>query len=300
MIKKIAILMIVLLLMACSSPKKRPWAQHVNEQLETAQEEKEVLAVESVDDARTKARQAIAENEIDMAQAYYVKAYGMEPDNIELLQEMARLYKMTHKDDLVELCYQLILKQNPDHYKTQRQYGLLLIRLNKYQQAEDKLSWVLSTSEGKKDWSVLNGLGLIKDLQGDHKQAVVYFKQALEVSPKQIDVLNNIAYSLYREEQYKEAVNYYKQALSINPKSSKVLFNYALLKARTRQYDSAVTIFSRLMSPAKANNDVGYIAMKNGDFKQAEYYLHKARELSASFYKKAYDNQQILKKLRQK
>ena len=305
MIKTIALLFIILLLGACNSPKKMPWAQKSGTLAEfAAQEEpapeKEVLAIESVDDARFKARQAISENEIDTAQAYYVKAYGMEPENIELLQEMAQLYKMIHKDDLVELCYQLILKQDPNHYQTIRQYGLLFIRLNKYQAAEDKLLQALATDEGQKDWNIFNGLGLIEDLQGQHNQAIAYFLQALEIYPKQIDVLNNIAYSYYRVEQYEEAKRYYKQALVIEPKNSKVLFNYGLLKARTKHYSSAITIFSRIMSPAKANNDVGYIAMKNGDLDYAAHYLHKARELSPSFYKKAYDNQQILKSLQHK
>jgi len=279
-----------------------PWAQKAGALAEmTGQKEttpeKEILAIESVDDARLKARQAIAENETDTAQAYYVKAYGMEPDNIELLQEMAQLYKMIHKDDLVELCYQLILKQDPEHYQTIRQYGLLLIRLNEYQAAEDKLLQALATDEGLQDWNIYNGLGLIEDLQGEHNQALTYFSQALELSPKQVDVLNNFAYSLYRMEQYGEALRYYRQALAIGPKNSKVLFNYGLLKARTRQYTSAITVFSRIMSPAKANIDVGYIAMKNGDLNHAAHFLHKARELSPSFYKKAYDNQQILKTL---
>ena len=307
MIKKIALLFIILLLAACNSPKKMPWTKKAGALAElTRQEasdsapEKEILAIESVADARLKARQAIAENEIDTAQAYYVKAYGIEPDNIELLQEMAQLYKMIHKDDLVELCYQLILKQDPSHYQTIRQYGLLLIRLNQYQAAKDKLLQALATAEGQKDWNILNGLGLIEDLQGQHNQAIAYFLLALEIAPKQIDVLNNIAYSLYRVGDYDEALRYYKQALAIEPKNSKVLFNYGLLRARTRHYTSAVSIFSRLMSPAKAHNDVGYIAMKNGDFTQAQYFLHKARELSASFYKKAYDNQQILNSLQQK
>lgn len=305
MTKKIALLCMLFLLAACNSPKKMPWAKKAGALAEyTAQEdsppEKEVLAIESVDDARFKARQAIAENEIDTAQAYYVKAYGMEPENIELLQEMAQLYKMTHKDDLAELCYQLILKQDPNHYQAIRQYGLLLIRLNQYQAAEDKLLQALATTKGQKDWNIFNGLGLIEDLQGQHNQAIAYFLLALEISPKQIDVLNNMAYSLYRVEQYDEALRYYKQALAIEPKNSKVLFNYGLLKARTQHYTSAVTIFSRIMSPAKANNDVGYIAMKNGDLDHAAHYLHKARELSASFYKKAYDNQQILKTLQHK
>jgi len=284
------------MLQACNTAKK-PLELDDDLLSKKETEQKELLAVESVDDARLKARKAIQENKIDLAQAYYIKAYGMEPENISLLQEMIKLYKMMQKDDLVEFCYQLILKQQPEHYQTLKQYGLLLIKLNKYQPAEDKLIQILSMDEAKKDWTILNGLGLINDLQNKHIEAISYFKQALEISPRQIDVLNNIGYSLYRLKKYDEATAYYKQALAINLVYSKVLFNYALLKARIKQYDEAIFIFSKLMTPAKANNDVGYIAMKNGDLAKAEYYLETARRLSSTFYKKAFDNLQALKEL---
>jgi len=302
MIKNIIMILLFLLLAACSSPK-RSWMRGAEFQ-EDAEveilEQKEVLAVESVDDARLKAREAIQEDKIDLAQAYYVKAYGMEPDNIDLLLEMAHLYKSIKKMDLAERCYQLILEKNPNHSIALEKYGLLLIKLNNYPLAEDKLTQVLVTKESEKNWHALNGLGLIKSLQGRDDQAIGYFKQALEIQPKQIDMLNNMGYSLYRSERYKEAIDFYKQALAINPNDHKVLFNYALLKARTKNYQTALKVFSSLMSASEAHNDVGYIAMKNGDLDQAAYYLQQARKLSPRFYKKANDNLKALQLLQQK
>jgi len=302
MIKNAIFILIFLLLAACSSPK-RSWMRDAEFQEDTeveTLEQKDVLAVESVDDARLKARDAIQEGKIDLAQAYYVKAYGMEPDNIDLLLEMAHLYKSIKKMDLAERCYQLILEKNPDHSIALEKYGLLLIKLNNYQLAEEKLMQLLVTKESEKNWHALNGLGLIKSLQGLDDQAIGYFKLALEIQPKQIDMLNNMGYSLYRSERYKEAIDFYKQALAINPNNHKILFNYALLKARTKNYQTALKVFSSLMSTAEAHNDVGYIAMKNGDLDQAAYYLQQARKLSPRFYKKANDNLQALQLLQQK
>lgn len=285
---------------ACNFPKQTMEKGFISETESESQlrvSKKELLAVESVDDARQKASKALKKNKIDLAQAYYVKAYSMEPDNISLLQEMAQVYKALKKNDLVELCYQLILKQKPKHYKTLEQYGLLLINLKKYRQAEAKLMQVLVANKAAKNWRVLNGLGLVNDLQGNYGQAILYFTQALEINPRQIDVLNNIAFSLYRSLRYKEAIKYYKQALVVNPENQKVMHNYALLHARTKKYTIAVDLFSRFMTPAEASNNVGYIAMKNGDLKQADLYLHKATELSTRYYEKAYENLQILKSL---
>jgi len=304
MIKNTIFIFIFLLLAGCSSasPKKH-WMRGAEFQEDSEVEilkKKDLLAIESVDDARLKARDAIQEDKIDLAQAYYVKAYEMEPENIDLLLEMAQLYKSVNKINLAERCYQLILQKNPDHFIALEKYGLLLIKLNNYQLAEEKLLQIVVTKEGKENWRALNGLGLIKDLQGFDDQAIVYFERALEIQPKQIHVLNNMAYSLYRSERYRVAITFYKRALAINPNNPKILFNYALLKARTKNYQTALKVFSSLMSSAEAHNDVGYIAMKNGDFDQAGYYLQQARALSPRFYKKANENLQALQLLQQK
>ncbi|NOR67625.1 MAG: tetratricopeptide repeat protein [Woeseiaceae bacterium] len=179
--KNTIFLLLFLLLAACSSPKKH-WMHGAEFQEDTEVEvlkEKDVLEVESVDDARLKARDAIQEDKIDLAQAYYVKAYGMEPDNIDLLLEMAYLYKLINKINLAERCYQLILQKNPDHAVALEKYGLLLIKLNNYQLAEEKLMQILVTKEGEKNWRALNGLGLVKDLQGLDDQAIACFKRRL-------------------------------------------------------------------------------------------------------------------------
>ena len=296
MIKKIVIVFAFLLLVACGGTKNlMDQNAGIDSQLEAAEEE--LLSVESVEDAQLKARKAIRENKLDLAQVYFVKAYGMEPDNISLLQEMAQLYKQMNKNEQAELCYQLILKQNPEDYKSIQQYGLFLIKLKKYPQAEEKLMQVLVAEGSVKNWQLLNGLGLVYDLQGQYGQAILYFKQALEISPDQIDVLNNMGYSLYRSEQYIEAIQYYKKVLAINPKYHQTLFNYALLEARLKNYNLARSIFFRLMSPSEANNNVGYIAMKNGDFELAGLFLQKALSLSSRHYEKAHKNLQMLKNL---
>ena len=171
MIKKILIFSIVLLLAACGGGKNLVEQEaEIDSQLKTSEEN--LLSVESVEDARLKARKAIRDNKLDLAQVYFVKAYGMEPDNISLLKEMAQLYNKMNKNDQVELCYQLILEQNPKEYKTIQQYGFLLIKLKKYPQAEEKLMQVLVADEGAKNWQLFNGLGLVNDLQGRYGQGL--------------------------------------------------------------------------------------------------------------------------------
>jgi len=63
-----------------------------------------------------------------------------------------------------------------------------------------------------------------------------------------------------------------------------------LLHARRGNYQQATDIMSAAMDPAKAYNDVGYIAFKNGDLDAAEMLLDEAIILSPSHYEMAQQN----------
>ena len=72
------------------------------------------LKVTSAEDAMSKAQKAMQSGNMDLAQLYYIKAYELEPDNVQVLEKMADLYIEIGKYDLAELSLKLILKQQPE------------------------------------------------------------------------------------------------------------------------------------------------------------------------------------------
>ncbi len=245
------------------------------------------LNVASVEDAVQKAEKAAQSGKTDLAQLYFIKAYDLEPNNVQVLQKMADLYVDLKKYNLAEVSLKLILKQQPDDLKTTEQYGLLLIKLGKYPDAEDNLARVVAKQQS---WSAYNGLGIIANLQGDPLKAEGFFKKADSILPNSPELLNNIGFALYSADKLDEAVPYYIKALQINPGFKKAIYNYALLQARLSDYEHAYIAFAKVSSPAEANNNTGYIAMMNGDYAEANNYLQEAIKSSPRFYKKANDN----------
>ena len=61
-------------------------------------------------------------------------------------------------------------------------------------------------------------------------------------------------------------------------------------------YDQAVKTFSTVIGKPQAYNDVGYVAMRQGDYEQAHELLTEAIRLSPVYYEKAYENLATLKK----
>lgn len=245
------------------------------------------LDVSSVEDAMSKAEKAAQSGKMDLAQLYYIKAYDLEPTNVQVLQKMAELYTELKKYDLAEVSLKLILKQQPADLKTTEQYGLLLIKLRNYPAAEENLNRVVAAQQS---WPAYNGLGIIATLQGNYQKAESSFKKADSISPNSPELLNNIGFALYSADKLDEAGSYYTKALQINPGFKKAIYNYALLQARLSNYEQAHVAFTKVSSPAEANNNTGYIAMMNGDYSAANNYLQEAINISPRFYKKANDN----------
>jgi len=245
------------------------------------------LSADSVEEALTKAEKALQSGKIELAQLYYIKAYSLEPNNTQVLQKMADLYINIKKYDLAEVSFNLILKQQPDDLKTLEQYGLLLINMRNYPKAENYLNRVIAKQQ---NWRAYNGLGIIANLQGNALKAEALFKKANNLLPNSPDLLNNIGFALYSANKLDEAATYYLKALQINPGFKKAIYNYGLVQARLSRYEQAYTAFTKIASPAEANNNIGYIAMMNGDYTEANNYLQEAIQSAPEFYKKANDN----------
>jgi Flp pilus assembly protein TadD len=278
----------LLLLTACNSGNLKEARLNNNNQQETEEILQSTgLKVSSVEDAVLKAEKAVQDDKLDLAQLYYIKAYDLEPNNIQILQKMTDLYSQLKKYELMEVSLNLMLKQQPNDVKIMEQYGLLQLKQGKYPEAEKKLMLVAAKLPS---WRAYNGLGIIANLQGDPQKAEGFFKQADKLLPNSPELLNNIGFALYSANKLTEAASYYDKALQINPAFKKTLYNYALLQACTSNYEQAYNSFASVSTVAEANNNIGYIAMMNGDYPEANHYLQEAIKTAPQFYKKANDN----------
>ena len=291
---QLSAILCVFLLSGCQTNPNRQALLDQNADLQAEAIPNQRLKTSNFDEALEKARKAWTEHKTDFALAYYVQAFKLQPTHTEVLEELAEVYRFLHKQDLVAICYRLILEQQPERTAILERYGLLLL-LDEQKLAEAKevlLKVVTATPESRR---ANNGLGIIADIEGRHSEARAYFKLAMPKharsdDPVQAELLNNIGYSYYMDEQLDIAQSYFLQAIKVDPKFTKSVFNYALVLARLKNYSQALTAFSKVVEPPEANNNTGYIALMNDDLAEADYYLKQALKLSPSFYQKAHEN----------
>lgn len=289
-IRIICFMCVLILLPGCQNNKSQLTVESKDKNFNEIKSAK-VKKIENLDEALKKARDAWSIGKIELAQAYYIKAYEAQPDNVEVLKEMAGVYDKLGNNNLLEVCYRLILEMQPNSQEIIENYGLLLIKQKKITEAKNLLK---SAIEKTKNWKVYNGLGIILDIQGKHEDARFFYGKASLIQQNNPEILNNIGYSFYMEDKLEKAQGYFLWAIKSDNNFHKAFFNYALTLARQKKYVEALSIFSKVMSDSEANNNIGFVAMKNRDYKKAEFYLNQAIKLAPTFYKKAHQNLQDL------
>ncbi len=133
---------------------------------------------------------------------------------------------------------------------------------------------------------LLGTYALFFHIQKDYDKAEEYYKKALEIDPKYVNVLCNYASFLGEiRKDYDKAEEYYKKALGLDPKYVNVLGNYALFLSEIRKdYDKAEEYYKKALGldPKYVNVLGNYAQLLNDirkDYDKAEEYYKKVWEI---------------------
>ena len=165
--------------------------------------------------------------------------------------------------------------------------GLVLLALRDTDQARLSLDKALEL-DGKR-WQSHNALGVIADLEGNADAAIAHYEAALALYPKSQMLLNNVGYSYYLAGNDDRARGYFEAALNLGSYEPATL-NLGLLHAREGRYPAAVEILVKAVDRPTALNDVGFVALSNGDYAEAQRLLEAAIRLSPVHYETAQRN----------
>lgn len=203
------------------------------------------------------------------------------------LGDKAYAWKAQHK--AVEL--------DPNHAGAHEELGMLYMGSGQRVEARNHLQRATELDAGR--WRAYNTLGVLADIDKQYATAVNNYQLALAANPDSSMLMNNIGYSYYLAGDLQQASHWMQKAIAATPDYEPAIKNMALLYARRGWYDQAITAFSRVVDPAQAYNDTGYIAMRNGDYDTAEKLLSEAIRMSPRYYPKANENLQQLREIRQ-
>lgn len=206
----------------------------------------------------------------------------------DLWYRVAWIYARLGKKQIAADAYVMTLQYDPKHARAHEELGLLYLENKNREKAAQHLRLAVEADSGL--WRSHNVLGVLADTSGDYGAALAHYQAALAINPESAQVLNNLGYSHYLAGNLDQAEQSYQQALVREPGNRAARANMGLLHARRGDYPRAVEVMGAAMDKAKTHNDIGYVALQNGDMETAERLFREAIRLSPSYYETAHQN----------
>jgi tetratricopeptide (TPR) repeat protein len=246
--------------------------------------------VDSAEEAVGRADHALGQGDMDLALYMYVRAYDMDKENLHALMRIGGIHESRGNNELAKRAFTAVLHVDPTHPKALQSLGLIYLQAKRHDEALALLEQAVAADPAL--WRAQNGIGVVADIRGDHDKAISAYDAALATNPKASSVLNNRGYSYYLEGQYQQAARDFVAAADMG--LERAWLNLGLVQARQKKYSMAVHTMTRLVASEVAYNDVGYIAMRQGDLGVAQRYFRKAIQTSPRYFEAAQRNLTLL------
>jgi Flp pilus assembly protein TadD len=229
----------------------------------------------------------ILQGDINRAYLYYVKGLGVEPDKASLLHKQGTLLLKKNKYAQAEPVYRRLLSLDGKDALAHEGLGKTCFGQGKYLEAEQAFLAALAIRPDL--WQAHEFLGLIESQRQDYPQAINHFKTALTKKPGRLSISNNLAVTYYLNGNFDDAARVLRELPATT--NRKVYNNLALAYFQQGYYQNALASFKKgTGNEAVAYNNMGYEYLSVKKYSEAIEALQKAIDLHPKFYPSAQKN----------
>ena len=151
-----------------------------------------------------------------------------------------------------------------------------------YEKSGDELHAIFEYEKARQNdptVKVSRRLGVLYDRLGDFQKAQEEYRLALEQSPKDADLLNDIGYGYYARGRWAESEKYLRQALAVKPKHARAAINLGLCLGAQGHFDEALETFSKAVTPAQAHSNLAFVLTTHHKWSEARREYEKALQI---------------------
>lgn len=171
-----------------------------------------------------------------------------------------------------------ILSEKPKDIKARVLYGCVLRDLGLLPQAERHLSYALKLQP--KYARAHASMGILRDLQRRHTQALSHHLRAVRLSPRNAAYRNNVGFSLYLAGKTDAAIKHLERALEMDPGLTIAYNNLAFAYGKKRQFDLAQRTFRAALGETSTLINMALIYERAGERSKANELRRKAYALN--------------------
>jgi Flp pilus assembly protein TadD len=187
--------------------------------------------------------------------------------------------------------YIQLLKEKPDNIDAAEGKALSLMQTGKATDAGRAFADIIE--KDKTRWRTLNALGILFVNKNMIPEATAYFTEALNQSPDNPSILNNVALSQAVEHSFARSFETFEQAIRMSANEAQrrqISLNMAMVYGISGDIDTASSIASKYLEGPALDNNLGLYAHLARDDNLARTYLDMALSGSATYYERAQQN----------
>ncbi len=192
------------------------------------------------------------------AAVYYARLLEKDPDNVEYLVGLSRSLRMLDKPAEAKgyISKAMLKKENTRNPALMAELGKSQLALGDAMEAVESLSKSDSLAPG--NWQTVLALAVAFDRISLPDQAERNYKKADELTPKNVNVLNNYALSKAQAGDFEAATKMLEEAASLPDSTPQVRQNLAMLYALQGKMDKAEVLVRRDLKPEMAEKNIAY------------------------------------------
>lgn len=201
-------------------------------------------------------RQMQEKGEIGPAVDFYRRALMADPKNPEAIKGLGDVLEKWGDQQGAMAVYRDGVAANPEDGDIRRAYARMLLAADDPMGARAHYEAALKVNED--DVKARSGLGVALDYMGEHAQAQKQYRSILEDDPRNLAVINNLAYSYVLSHRYNQAIQLLEPELQ-NPSATPAMRqNLALAYGMAGMDDDARRVAAMDLSPDKVAETMEY------------------------------------------
>ena len=230
---------------------------------------------------------AWGQGKLDLALYLYVQSLAYDATAAGPFLKIGAIHERLGNRALAEKAFELALDRAPDNAAARERLGLLYLQSKRDDEAAAMFERALALDANR--WQSHNGLGIVADRRHDFAAAIAHYDQAIQLVPGTASVFNNRGYSRYLAGDLAGAEADIREAIRLGPQAG-TWTNLGEVLAKQGRYPEALESFLKEADVPDAYNQLGSVAMDNGDYAAAQNYFTSAISASPSYYEAAQKN----------
>lgn len=140
-----------------------------------------------------------------------------------------------------------------------------------------------------KEFIIHKILGFIFKIEKNYKDSIIYFKNALNITNNDLEVLFNLSISYYLNNEINNAEIEYRKLIKIDPKHIDGNYNLAILLSQKGRVNESLELYNFIikLNPNHVNayNNIGLIFLNQSKINIAIKYFNTCLKINPKFYK---------------